>query len=140
MTRSEAKRRLREAYPGRTVYVEVQDWHYPDIGLPHERLVFTAGVLPGPNGHACQQWTGRSIEEATLAALPLAEAEKETEASLDAAFAANEPEQTTFRCDMCDMNFDVEEMAPGTHLCPTCWLATKPEVLSASGRVIHEPR
>jgi hypothetical protein len=66
MTRSEAKRKLMDAYPGKSVCICVHDWYY-DHRLGGE-LQFTVSVLPGV-GTTCDQWNGSSLDEAMAKAL-----------------------------------------------------------------------
>ncbi len=62
MTRREAWKILRDAFPGRTVFLTVTLGHYesPTCG-PFDRFSYSASAQPGLNGEDCSSWTADTL-------------------------------------------------------------------------------
>ena len=85
MTKSDGMCELLDAFPGRSVCLEIQAWSHFDGRCRHSKTVYLVSVIPGPNGRDCQRFEGASIAECVRAALLHACDSPETQAE-DAEF------------------------------------------------------
>lgn len=71
MLRSEARRILTEAFPDRSVCIEINDWrHAAGVGFEaHSSLNYTIAILPGTDGSKCSHHNGLTMEKAVDHAL-----------------------------------------------------------------------
>jgi hypothetical protein len=70
MTRSEAKRLVREAFPGRSVCLTVTDWYHAGTEKP-DAMCYCVQVLPGWDDSKCSTVTGQTLAGAVEKALEM---------------------------------------------------------------------
>jgi hypothetical protein len=95
-TRSAAKAALMRAYPGRSVLIAIDDWHFRGEGVtaPRNEVIYKVSVLPGVNGEECSSWHGKTLGEVAQKALD--NAPEPTEDELNRQFAECEAEPAAF--------------------------------------------
>ena len=94
MTRTEARWKLEEAFPGRSVSLAILDLSEIDGPfLRRHTTEYRISVWPGPDGTVCQVWIDDSLDGATKKALANACASPERQ-RLDAEFAPEESAAT----------------------------------------------
>lgn len=64
MTRSEAKRSLVMAFPGRSISIQISDWsHRRENGTRWDSHDYTAHILPGLDGSPCSRFEAQNLTD-----------------------------------------------------------------------------
>ena len=84
MLRSEAKKKLREAFPNVSICIQIDDWYFDHAG---DKVKYTAVVFED-GGETCLRFEGDTLDEAVGKALQgMKDTRTEADKLLDAQFA-----------------------------------------------------
>lgn len=86
MNRTEAKQRLMQAFPGRTVCITINDWHNEfSTGRSADHLEYKVSLLPGWDGSECTCTSAATLERSVQLALDWVPLIKEREVTAEEA-------------------------------------------------------